>query len=242
MRCALGGAVVVAGLVLVGCQNVSPETWSQLGGLIGSKELSTETIVAGLKEALAVGTERAAGNLSKTGGYSSNPALKLLIPEQLDKVASTLRKVGMGSYVDQFEAKMNQAAEQAAAKAVPVFAKAVQEMTFEDAKGILQGGNTAATDYFKAKTSAPLRGMYAPIIRAKMDELGTAKAYNSLMDKYNAIPFTSKPDFTLENYVTDKALTGLFGKLGEMEAQIRADPAARTTALLKQVFGSIPKK
>jgi hypothetical protein len=206
---------------------------------LGGKELSTETIVAGLKEALSAGTERAAGALSRPGGYGANPTLKLLVPQQLDKVTSTLRKVGLGSYVDQFEAKMNEAAEQAAAKAVPVFAQAVRDMTFEDAKGILQGGNTAATDYFKAKTSAPLRDMYAPIIRGKMDEVGAAKVYNSLMDKYNAIPFSSKPDFTLEHYVTDKALTGLFAKLGEMEAQIRADPAARTTTLLKRVFGSV---
>jgi outer membrane murein-binding lipoprotein Lpp len=241
MRSVLHVAVVVSGLLLSGCQSVSPQTWGQLGGLLGSKELTTETIVAGLKEALAVGSERAAGSLAKPGGYSANPALKLLVPEQLDKVASTLRKVGMGSYVDQFETKMNEAAEQAAAKAVPVFASAVREMTFADAKGILQGGNTAATDYFRQKTSVPLRDMYAPIVRAKMDEVGTGKVYNSLIDKYTAIPLTSKPSFALEDYVTDRALTGLFSKLGEMEAQIRADPAARTTALLKQVFGSIQK-
>jgi len=241
MRKAVLAGVVVAALVLVGCESLSPDAISSLGGLLGSKELSVDTMVAGLKEALRVGSERAAGTLSQPGGYSANPALKLLVPEQLHKVASTLRKVGMGSMVDQFEAKMNEAAEQAAAKAVPVFAKAVTDMTFEDAKGILQGGNTAATDYFKRKTSAQLAGLYAPIVRSKMDEVGAGKVYNSLMAKYNAIPLTSKPDFSLESYVTDKAMSGLFAKLGEMEAQIRADPAARTTALLKQVFGNIPK-
>ena len=139
--------------------------------------------------------------------------------------------------VDTFEAKMNAAAEEAAAQAAPVFLEAISSMTFEDAKAILQGEDDAATQYFKEKTSARLRDMYAPIVRRKMDEVGAAKVYSSLVDKYNAIPFTKKPDFSLENYVTDKALDGLFLKLADMEKQIRTDPAARTTALLKQVFG-----
>lgn len=242
MRIARSTSVIAVALVLVGCESLSPEAISSLGGLLGSRELSAETMAAGLKDALRVGTERAASTLSQPGGYSANPALKLLVPQQLDKVTSALRRVGFGSTVDQFEAKMNEAAEQAAAQAVPVFAKAVGEMTFADAKSILQGGNTAATDYFKQRTSAQLRSLYAPVVRTKMDEVGAGKVYNSLLAKYNAIPLASKPDFSLDTYVTDKALAGLFARLGDMEAQIRADPAARTTALLKQVFGNIPKQ
>jgi hypothetical protein len=239
MRKALCGGVLATGLLLAGCESVSPGALSSLGGLLQSKELTTETIVAGLKDALRVGTERAVGLLAKPGGYSANPLLKLAVPEQLEKVTSTLRKVGLGSYVDQFEAKMNEAAEQAVVQAVPVFAAAVSEMTFEDAKGILNGSNTAATEYFQRKTVAHLHELYAPIVRRKMDEVGAAKVYNSIMEKYNAIPFTSKPDFSLDRYVTDKALSGVFMKLGEMEKDIRANPAARSTELLKRVFGSL---
>jgi len=230
-------AALAAMLVLSGCETVSPGSLSRLGSLMGTDALSTDTIAAGLKEALRVGAERAATRLSQPGGYSMDPALKLLLPEQLEKVTGTLRKVGFGSYVDQFEARMNDAAEQAAARAVPVFADAVGGMTFADAKAILQGGDNAATEYFHEKTAARLREMYAPIVKAKMADVGAAQLYNSLMDKYNALPLTTKPDFSLESYVTDKALGGLFLKLGEMEKAIRTDPAAQTTALLKRVFG-----
>lgn len=242
MRNAMCAGVLATGLLLAGCESISPGTLSSLGGLLGSKELTTETIAAGLKDALRVGTERAVSLLAKPGGYSANPVLKLVVPEQLDKLTSTLRKVGMGSYVDQFEAKMNEAAEQAVAQALPVFANAVTEMTFEDAKAILNGNNTAATDYFKRKTATQLHDLYAPIVRGKMDEVGAAKVYNSLLEKYNAIPFTTKPDLSLDRYVTDKALAGVFLKLGEMEKDIRANPAARSTDLLKRVFGSLNSK
>jgi hypothetical protein len=242
MRKALCAGVLATGLLLAGCESLPTGTLGTLGGLLGSKELTTETIVAGLKDALRVGTERAVGLLAKPGGYSANPVLKLVVPEQLEKVTSTLRKIGMGSQVDQFEAKMNEAAEQAVAQAVSVFATAVSEMTFEDAKAILHGDDTAATEYFKRKTLAHLHELYAPIVRRKMDEVGAAKVYTSLLEKYNAIPFVAKPDFSLERYVTDKALAGVFMKLGEMEKDIRANPAARTTDLLKSVFGSLNHK
>ena len=237
MRIALRAGLATAVLALAGCESVSPETWSQLGTVIGGAGLSTDTVVAGLKEALSVGAERAAGDVARPGGYSTNPALKLLLPEKIEKVTGALRKIGFGSYVDEFEGKMNEAAEQAAAKAVPVFVDAVKGMSFEDAKGILQGADNAATEYFRSKTSAGLRETYAPIVRKTMADVGAAQIYNSLIDKYNAIPLTTKPDFSLDAYVTEKALDGLFLKLSEMEKDIRTNPAARTTALLKRVFG-----
>ncbi len=221
---------------LAGCSTVAPENWNKLTGLFGG-ELSTSTIVAGLKEALRVGTERATDQLSAPGGYATNAAVKLLLPEQLDTAAKTLKRLGLGAYIDQFEAKMNEAAEKAAAQAVPVFVDAVKSMTIADAKAILHGGDTAATDYFRRQTQDRLRTMYTPIVRRTMDEVGTASTYNTLIDKYNAIPLATKPDFSLDAYVTEKALDGLFLKVGEMEQQIRADPAARTTELLRRVFG-----
>ncbi|MBT7165941.1 MAG: DUF4197 domain-containing protein [Victivallales bacterium] len=222
----------------VGCQNMDSGMVSALGGLLGGGALDSATVAKGLKEALSVGTQRAVSGLSQPGGYGKDAARRLLIPDKLEKMGKTLRRVGLGSLVDDFEGKMNTAAEEAAAKAVPVFANAVRSMSFTDAMGILKGGPTAATDYFKANTSDQLRAMYSPIVRSKMEQVGTAKLYNSLMEKYNAIPLTSKPDFSLEKYVTDKALTGLFSKLGEMEKDIRENPAARTTALLKRVFAN----
>jgi hypothetical protein len=233
------GLAMVALVFATSCQNMDPDMMASLGGLLGgSSALDSATVAQGLKEALSVGTERAVAKLGQPGGYGKDAALRLMIPDKLEKVGSTLRKVGMGSLVDDFEGKMNAAAEEAATKAMPVFADAVRSMSFEDAMGILKGGPTAATDYFKAKTSDQLRGMYAPIVRAKMEQVGTAKLYNSLMAKYDAIPLTTKPDFSLETYVTDKGLDGLFSKLGEMEKDIRENPAARTTALLRRVFGS----
>jgi len=225
-------------LLTMGCENLDPNLLSNLGSMMGSGPLDSATVAKGLKEALTVGTQRSVDQLSQPGGYAKDTALRLMVPEKLTSVTNTLRRVGLGSMVDDFEGKMNAAAEEAAAKAAPVFMNAVSSMSFEDAMGILKGGPTAATDYFKVHTSDQLRSMYAPIVRTKMEEVGTAKLYNSLMAKYNAIPLTTKPDFSLENYVTDQALTGLFSKLGEMEKDIRENPAARTTALLKRVFAN----
>ena len=234
-RLLLGLALTLA----VGCENMDPKMLSSLGGLIGGGDaLDSATVARGLKEALNVGTERAVSALNQPGGYAKDAALRLLIPEKLQKVGDALRRFHLGGMVDDFETKMNAAAEEAAGKAIPVFANAVRSMSFADAMDVLKGGPTAATDYFRASTSEQLRGMYAPIVRAKMNELGTASLYNSMMEKYDAIPLASKPDFSLDTYVTDKALEGLFLKLGEMEKDIRENPAARTTALLRRVFGS----
>lgn len=223
-------------IVMSACQNLDPNLLSGLG--LGGGPPDSATVAQGLKEALTVGTERAVGTLAQPGGYARDAALRLAMPEQLDTVTTTMRRIGLGGMVDEFEGKMNAAAEEAAAQAVPVFASAIRGMSFADAMGILQGGPTAATDYFKTHTAEQLRGRYAPIVRAKMDEVGAAKVYNSLMERYNAIPLTSKPDFSLETYVTDRALDGLFLQLGKMEQDIRENPAARTTALLRRVFGN----
>jgi hypothetical protein len=223
-------------VLTTGCANFDPNVLAGLN--LGGGPLDSATVAQGLKEALTVGTQRSVEKLSQPGGYAKDSALRLMVPEQLDTVVKTMRRLGLGSLVDEFEGKMNAAAEEAAAKATPVFVDAVRTMSFEDAMGILGGGPTAATDYFKARTSEQLRSMYAPIVRAKMDEVGAAKVYNSLMERYNAIPLTKKPDFSLETYVTDKALDGLFVQLGKMEQDIRENPAARTTALLRRVFAN----
>lgn len=225
--------LAMVGLLASGCSSDG----GSLLDVFGKGALNTETIVAGLKQALEVGTNNAVKATSRTGGYWDNLAIRILMPEKLKSVASTLRKVGLGAQVDAFERKMNEAAESAAAHAAPIFVNAIKDMTFADAKGILSGGNTAATDYFRAKTSEGLTSLYLPIVKSKMRELGVMKAYDDLLARYLRLPLAPKPTVSIEQYVTDKGLAGLFNVLGKEERLIRENPAARTTELLRRVFG-----
>ena len=231
---ALAGMFLLAG----GCSSLG-----QMGGIFDAlsggagEALSLDKIVAGLKQALEVGTRNTVASTSKAGGYAKNPLIRIPMPEKLQKMGSALRGVGMGEYVDKFEAKMNQSAELAAREAAPVFFDAIKDMSFADAKAILQGEPTAATDYFRGKTSATLKARYQPIVTEQMESLGTVKLYNDLETKYNKIPFVPKTTMSAEDYVTDQALNGLFTVLAQEERKIRENPAARTTELLRSVFG-----
>jgi len=198
--------------------------------------LDEATVAAGLKEALTVGSERAVAATSKTDGFLGNELIRIAMPEELSTMAKTLRSIGFGSQVDAMEVGMNRAAERASEEAKPVLIDAVSRMTLTDAMGILNGGNTAATDYFRDKTSASLRSRFLPIVKEKMNQVGLYQQYNSLMNTYNALPLVQKPTFDLDNYVADKGLDGLFTTLAREEQSIRANPAARTTELLKKVF------
>lgn len=199
--------------------------------------LDDNTIISGLKEALSIGTEKAVKNVSQIDGYFGNEVIKILMPEKIQKVANVLRAAGFQKQVDDFVLSMNRAAEKAAPKAAAIFISAIKEMTFEDAKKILNGGDTAATEFFKAKTSAKLYDAFNPIISSSMNEVGVTKSYKEMMAKYEAIPFVDKQSLNLDNYVTTKALDGLFFMVGEEETKIRKDPAARATELLRKVFG-----
>jgi hypothetical protein len=197
-----------------------------------------QDLAAGLKEALAIGTGNAVQLLSKANGYFGDAAVKILLPENMQKVADVLKKAGFQKEVDEFVLSMNRAAEQAAPKARPIFEDAVRKMTFDDAQKILKGKNTAATDYFKAKTSSPLTNVFKPVISESMNQTGATRSYKDLTDRYNSmVPFGKMDSFDLDSYVTKKALDGLFFKVGQEEAKIRTNPAARTTDLLKKVFG-----
>lgn len=193
--------------------------------------LDDNTIISGLKEALSIGTEKAVKNVSQIDGYFGNEVIKILMPEKIQKVANVLRAAGFQKQVDDFVLSMNRAAEKAAPKATAIFIGAIKEMTFEDAKKILNGGDTAATEFFKAKTSAKLYDAFNPIISSSMNEVGVTKSYKEMMAKYEAIPFVDKQSLNLDNYVTTKALDGLFFMVGEEEKKIRKDPAARATEL-----------
>jgi hypothetical protein len=208
-----------------------------IGASTKEKALDTDTMVSGLKEALSVGTEKAVKSVSQLDGYFGNEIIKILMPEKIQKVATTLKKVGFGEQVDEFVLSMNRAAENAAPKAASFFGDAIREMTFEDAKKILEGGDTAATDYFEEKTHDKIYGAFKPAISSSMDEVGVTRSYKDMMRKYESIPFADKKSMDLDDYVTNKALDGLFFTVGEEEKKIRTDPAARVTDLLKQVFG-----
>ncbi|MCE5325756.1 MAG: DUF4197 domain-containing protein [Planctomycetaceae bacterium] len=200
--------------------------------------LDDNTIARGLQEALKVGTNNAVVKTSSPGGYFNDALLKIAVPSQFAGAAATLRKVGLGGQVDAFERQMNAAAEHAATQAGPVFIDAIKQMTFDDARLILTGGSkTGATDYFRQKTTDPLKNLYKPIVSDQMAKLGVVKSWNDLVGRYNAIPLATKPQLpSIEDYVTSRALEGLFKVVAQEEQHIREDPAARTTALLKRVF------
>lgn len=196
-----------------------------------------DTVVAGLKEALRVGTGNAVDAVSRRGGYMDNLAIRIPVPEKLEKADRLLRRIGMGDRVDDFVLSMNRAAEKAAPAAVDIFVGAVKEMTITDAFGILKGGDTAATDYFRNRTTDRLYGLFRPVITDTMGQTGVVKSYKRLVDRYTSIPFVKEEPVDLEDYVTDQALAGLFHMVGEEERKIRKDPAARVTELLRRVFG-----
>lgn len=211
-----------------------------LKGLTGPGQqggLSDAKVGEGLKEALKVGTENTVNLTGKTDGYFLNQAIKILMPEKLQSLEKGLRMVGYGPQVDEFVHSMNRAAEQAAPFAKQIFWDAIGEMTFEDARKIFSGNETAATQYFKGKTTGKLTSAFQPVVEKSMNEVGVTKQYNELVGRYQTIPFVKSETFDINHYVVSKALDGLFYVLGEEERKIRTNPAARVTDLLKEVFG-----
>ncbi len=199
--------------------------------------LSDAKIGSGLKEALRIGTENAVKLTGRTDGYFLNLAIKILMPEKLRSFEKGLRAVGYGAQVDDFILSMNRAAERAAPFAKQIFWDAIGEMTFEDVRKILSGHETAATDYFKGKTTNRLTEIFKPIVSKAMNEVGVTRQYKELVGRYEKIPFVKRETLDLDQYVVTKALDGLFHMVGEEERKIRKDPTARTTELLKEVFG-----
>ncbi len=205
-------------------------------GLSSREDLDSSTIVSGLKEALSVGTGKAVDSVSQVDGYFSNQVIRILMPEKIQKVAEVLGKLGYQDKVDAFILSMNRAAERAAPQASTFFVGAIKEMTFEDAKKILDGGDTAATLYFKEKTYQRLYESFEPVISSTMNEAGVTRSYKDMMGKYTSLPFMKAEFLDLDRYVTGKALDGLFYMVGEEEKKIRTDPASRVTEILKKVF------
>jgi hypothetical protein len=228
--------LLIAVILLQGCAGINTDSLEELWGTNGN-QLDTETVIAGLKEALHVGTDRTVASTSSPDGFWGNALIRIVIPGELQDMAGTLRKVGLGGEVDRFELAMNRSAEKAAAEATDIFWSAVKNMTIADAWGILNGSDTAATHYFRLQTTASLRERFLPIVQTKMTNVGLYQLYNELVQYYSALPLVSEPTLELDAYITDRALSGLFTVLASEEQRIRADPLARTTDLLRRVFG-----
>jgi len=210
-----------------------------LGSLSGGGgSLSDAKIGSGLQEALKVGTENAVGQTGTVDGFLKNKAIKILMPKSLQTMEKPLRLVGYGPQIDEFVVGMNRAAEKAVPFAKDIFWAAIGEMSFDDARKILNGNDTAATDYFKSKTSKKLQTAFLPSVKEVMDQVGVNRQYNDLIGKYKDVPFSKNIAFDANQYVTEKATDGLFFVVGQEEKKIRTNPAARATDLLKEVFGS----
>jgi hypothetical protein len=207
-------------------------------GDIASGGKDDKTIVSGLKEALSIGTGNAVVSTSKIDGYFKNQMIKILLPEKIRDAANILGKLGYQKQVDNFALSMNRAAEKAAPKAKAFFVDAIKAITFDDAKKILSGGDTAATEYFKSKTFSKLYDAFKPVVSKSMNEVGVTRSYKEMTGKYtSAVPFGKMDSLDLDQYVTNKSLDGLFYMVGEEEKKIRTNPAAQVTGLLKKVFG-----
>jgi hypothetical protein len=216
-------------------------------------DLSQDQIVQGLKDALAMGLKQAIARLGHDGGFLTNLNVKIPMPEKMQKVESALRAMNQDKLADDFVATMNHAAEQAVPEAGSVFADALQQMTIEDAKSILSGSDDAATQYFQKTTQTNLYAKFYPIVQKATAKTGVTSAYKSLMAKANVAQglgsvgsalgdsLLGKDSLDLDDYVTNKAMDGLFKMVAEEEKQIRQNPVARTTDLLQKVFGALKK-
>jgi len=202
-----------------------------------NSSLSQQEIIEGLRDALQVAAKRAVQVASSEGGFLNNPNIHIPLPPKLQKAASILRHIGYKDDVDTFEATLNHAAEKASVKALPIFIQAIKDLTFQDAKTIWKGGDTAATDYFKGKTWEPLSKAFEPVVHEAVQQVGVTKAYQDLTEKPLVHNITQGTSMDLDSYVTDKTLEGLFFLLGQEEKKIRKDPMARTTDILRKVFG-----
>ncbi len=202
----------------------------------GTTGLGNEEIGNGLRAALDKGITKQVSRLTKTDGFFKNDLVKILLPEELQKVDKTLRDIGLGSLADEGLKVLNRAAEDAVSEATPIFVNAVKEISFNDAKGILLGNEQAATNYLKERTTTELYDKFNPVIKSSFQKVGADKVWTSLINKYNSIPLTSNVNPDLTDYVTQEALKGVYTMIAVEEKEIRTKASSRTTDLLKKVF------
>ncbi len=210
---------------------------AQFPGGIFSKLKTNPKLADGLKEALRIGTNNAVSLTGRLDGYFANEVIKILLPEPIRKIEKALRIAGFGRKLDELVLGMNRAAEAAAPFAKDIFGDAIRQMTFADAQKIFKGSDTAATDYFREKTTPQLTTLFRPPVAKVMGEVGVTQQFQQFFTQISKLPFMKLEKLDLETYVVDRSLFGLFHVLGQEETKIRRDPAARVTAILKDVFG-----
>lgn len=201
-----------------------------------SQGVGTVDIASGLKEALNKGITQQVSKLTAVDGFYKNEAVKILMPEELQKVDATLRKVGLGSLADEGVKMLNRAAEDAVKEATPIFVSAVKNMSFTDAKNILLGNDSAATSYLQGSTTTALYGKFNPVIKSSFEKVGADVVWKNIITKYNTIPLVKKVNPDLTDYTTNQALSGVFKMIAVEEKEIRNNISARTTPLLQKVF------
>lgn len=207
-----------------------------------SSALSSLDISNGLKEALNKGIDKQVTKLTALDGFYKNELVKILLPEELQKVDKTLRKIGLSSLADKGIIMLNRAAEDAVKESTPIFVSAVKNMSFTDAKTILMGNDNAATTYLQTSTTTPLYAKFNPVIKTSFEKVGADKVWATIISKYNSLPLVTKVNPDLTDYTTNKALEGVFKMIAVEEKTIRTDLNSRTSGLLKKVFAKQDKK
>ncbi|WP_278957033.1 DUF4197 domain-containing protein [Aquipseudomonas alcaligenes] len=202
-------------------------------------DLTQSDASGGLKDALTQGAQIAVKQLGKPGGFSNNDKVRIELPGKLGKAAQTMKMMGMGEQVEELEASMNKAAEAAVPQAQAILVDAVKKMTVSDAKAILAGGEDSATQYLNKSSREQIRAKFLPIVKQATDKVGVAQQYNSFAGQAAALGVVDAKSANVENYVTEKALDGLFKMIAEQEASIRQNPAGAATSLAKKVFGAL---
>ena len=235
--------MIPLGIVLLALASCSEKDLRQAYEIVSASvdevPLTNSEVVAALKDSLSRGISKGAVSASAKNGYYANPRLKIEFPTEVRKVEKALRKVGLGKDVDRFVMQLNRSAEKAAIKSKPIFIKAITSMTIRDAFDILNGADDAATQYLVRTTGDDLRREFLPIVSDTLQQTSATRYYGDIVNKYNQLPLVDDVDPDLEAYATDRAIAGLFVLIADEEASIRANPAARTTELLRRVFGSL---
>lgn len=199
-------------------------------------EITNADIASGLRQALDNGIDKQVTKLTQTDGYFKNEMVKILLPQELQKVDKTLRDIGLGNLADEGLRVLNRAAEDAVKEATPIFVNAVTQITFDDARNILLGADNAATQYLSNKTSNELYGKFSPVISSSLDKVGATQVWSQIITQYNSIPLTSNVNPDLTDYVTQEAMKGVFTMIGVEEKEIRNNFSSRSTDLLRKVF------
>jgi len=230
--------IFMAALIVLSEGAVAQLNLNKLKKTLSGESLTTEEIGEGLKEALTNGVSKGSDLVSQLDGYYKNPEIKIPFPPEVKQVESRLRQIGLGSEVDKFIESLNRGAEDAAKEAKPIFVSAIKQMTIQDAWAILKGEQDAATQYLNRTTSPLLKEKFKPVIQNSLNKVNATKYYSDLVNTYNKIPLVQKVNPNLDDYATEKAIQGLFVMIAKEEKNIRANPGARTTELLKKVFSA----